>query len=142
MCAFVRCQAHAEDVVVVAEVAMLMHVVTPSMIVDFVSTMLVGRSQYNINQHGHARFVGLQVLVSLVGWPAFPLLQPPPGGRGILVRVQAPPCQEFQGFQFDPTFLWSSLVLLPIPIAFSVILFLLLAYSPALYFPKSCLFER
>ena len=31
---------------------------------------------------------------------------------------------------------------LPSPIAFSVILVLLLAHSPALYFPKSCLFER
>ena len=45
---------------------------------------------------------------------------------------------ESQGFQFDPTFLWSSLVLLPSPIAFSVIIFLLLAH----YFRKSCIFER
>ena len=58
---------------------------------------------------------------------------PPPGGQVFLVRV-LPPVWN----QFDHTFLWSSLVLLPS----SVILFLLLAHSPALYFPKSCLFER
>ena len=32
---------------------------------------------------------------------------------------RSPPCLESWGFQFDPTFLWSSLVLLPSPIAFS-----------------------
>ena len=42
-----------------------------------------------------------------------------------------PPCRESQGFQFDPTFLWSSVVLLPSPIAFSVILFL----SPPIHLP-------
>ena len=60
--------------------------------------------------------------------------------RWILVRVLS--CLESQGFQFDPIGLWSSLVLLPSPIAFSVIIVLLLAHSPVLYFPKSCLFER
>ncbi len=32
--------------------------------------------------------------------------------------ISSPPCLESQGFQFDSTFLWSSLVLLPSPIAF------------------------
>ena len=45
---------------------------------------------------------------------------------------RSPPWLESQGFQFDPTFLGSSLVFLPSPIVFSVILFLILAHSPAL----------
>ena len=76
--------------------------------------------------------------------------QPPcpsccPAGRpgGCSVVRALPPVSAPQGVHFDPTFLGSSPVLLPSPIAVSVIPFLLLAHSPgALYFPKSCLFER
>ena len=63
-----------------------------------------------------------------------------PGGRGILVLV-LPPVWNLRAFSLIPLLL-PSLVVLPSPIAFSAILFLLLTHSPALYFPKSCLFER
>ena len=49
-----------------------------------------------------------------------PNFTPPPGVWGILVHVPAPPCLESQGFQFDLTFLWFCLVLLPSPVAFYV----------------------
>ena len=68
---------------------------------------------------------------------------PPGGGRGILVRVP-PPVWNLRAFSLIPLF-YSPLLLLPSPIQlllFLVILFLLLAHSPALYFPKPCLLER
>ena len=47
----------------------------------------------------------------------------PSGRPGDVSPRPPPPCLESQSFQFDPTFLWTSLVLLRSPIAFSVILF-------------------
>ena len=50
------------------------------------------------------------------------LLQTPPkGGLGFLM---SPPCMEFQGCQFDPTFLYiSSLFFLPSPVTLSSLSF-------------------
>ena len=54
-----------------------------------------------------------------LGWlPDWTLPLPPPAGGPGDFSPRSPPCLESQGFQFDPTFLWSSLVLLPSPIAF------------------------
>ena len=47
-------------------------------------------------------------------------IPPPKGGLGFLMSPRTS-CLESQGFQFDPTFLYLSSVLLPSPVALSVL---------------------
>ena len=57
------------------------------------------------------------ILKVLLFW-GLKMLRVTPAGVRVIFSPRSPPCLESQGFQFDPTFLWSSLVLLPSAIAF------------------------